>query len=228
MWVFDIKTVGWKRARLVAKGFCQVEGIDFNEIFSPVVRFETVRILLALAALNDWHISALDVKTAFLYGKLDEEIYLDQPQGFIAKSQEKKVWHLKRALYRLKQSALAWWKELETSMKNLGFQWLTADAGVFIHKHQGKTVIAIVYVDDAMFFGKDKQYVAHKKKQVMNTWECRDLGDASEFLHMWIKHRNGTIEIDQTDYLDKVLKRFNMENAKIAPTPLPSGWQPSE
>ena len=79
-----------------------------------------------------------------------------------------------------------------------------------------------------MFFGKDKQYVALKKKQVMNTWECRDLGDASEFLRMQIKHKNGTILIDQTDYLDKVLKWFNMENAKIAPTPLPSGWQPSE
>ena len=119
-WVFNIKSDGCKKARLVAKGFSQVEGIDFNEIFSPVVRFETVRIMLALAALNDWHISALDVKTAFLYGHLDEEIYLEQPQGFKAKGQETKVWRLKRALYGSKQSALALWKELESSMKKLG------------------------------------------------------------------------------------------------------------
>jgi hypothetical protein len=78
--------------------------------------------MLALAALNNWYISALDVKTAFLYGHLDEEIYLDQPQGFKAKGQETKVWRLKRALYGLKQSALAWWKELESSMKKLGFK----------------------------------------------------------------------------------------------------------
>ena len=81
-WVFDIKTDGRKKARLVAKGFSQVEGIDYDEIFSPVVRFETVRIMFGLATLNNWHISGLDVKTAFLYGKLDEEIYMEQPEGF--------------------------------------------------------------------------------------------------------------------------------------------------
>ena len=134
-WTFNIKTDGREKAQLVAKGFSQIEGIDFNEIFSPVVHFETVRIMLALAALNNWHISALDVKMAFLYGHLDEEIYLDQPQGFIAKGQKTKVWHLKHALYRLKQLALAWWKELESSMKKLGFKCCYADAGVFIHKH---------------------------------------------------------------------------------------------
>jgi hypothetical protein len=96
-WVFNIKTDGWKKARLVAKGFSQIEGIDYDEIFSPVVRFETVRIMFALATLNGWHISGLDVKTAFLYGKLDEEIYMEQPEGFKIKGQERKVlrraWH---------------------------------------------------------------------------------------------------------------------------------------
>ena len=227
-WVFDIKSDGRKKARLVAKGFSQVEGIDYNEIFSPVMRFETVHIMLALAALQDWHISALDVKTAFLYGHLDEEIYLDQPQGFKAKGQETKVWRLKRALYGLKQSALAWWKELESSMKKLGFKRLLTDAGAFIHEHQGKTVIAIIYVDDAMFFGNDKVLVTRKKKQIMDTWECRDLGEASEFLCMRIKRKNSMIYIDQVDYLDKVLKHFNMESASVAATPLPAGWKPSE
>ena len=81
-WVFDVKSDSRKRARLVAKGFSQVVGIDFNEIFSPVVRFETMRLMLALTSLEGWHMEALDVKTAFLYGKLDEEIYMHQPEGF--------------------------------------------------------------------------------------------------------------------------------------------------
>ena len=90
-WVFDLKSDGRKRARLVAKGFSQIEGIDYTEIFSPVVRFESVRIMLALAALENWFITAVDVKTAFLYGKLDEEIYMDQPEGFKIRGQEHKV-----------------------------------------------------------------------------------------------------------------------------------------
>ena len=108
-WVFNVKTDGRKKARLVAKGFSQVEGEDFDKIFSPVVRFETVRLILALCALENWHISGLDVRNAYLYGKLEEEIYMKQPEGFIAKGQEHKVFRLKRALYGLKQAGLTWW-----------------------------------------------------------------------------------------------------------------------
>jgi hypothetical protein len=81
-WVFDVKTDSHKMAQLVAKGFSQVEGIDFNDIFLPVVRYETVRLILALAVLENWHMSSVDVKTAFLYGELDEELYMEQPEGF--------------------------------------------------------------------------------------------------------------------------------------------------
>jgi len=93
-WVFDQKTDGQKKARLVAKGFSQIESIDFNEIFSPVVRFETVRLILALSALENWYITGLDVKSTFLYRKLDEEIYMEQPEGFKIKGLEHKVFHL--------------------------------------------------------------------------------------------------------------------------------------
>ena len=96
-WVFDEKPDGRKKARLVAKGFSQVEGEDFDKIFSPVVRFETIRLILALAALEDWHISSLDVRSAYLYGKLEEEIYMEQPEGFHTPGTEHKVFRLKRA-----------------------------------------------------------------------------------------------------------------------------------
>ena len=93
-WVFNVKSDGRKKARLVAKGFSQIEGLDFDQIFSPVVRFETVCLILALAALNNWYIQAVDVHNAYLYGKLDEEIYMEQPKGFCVKGQENKVYWL--------------------------------------------------------------------------------------------------------------------------------------
>jgi hypothetical protein len=119
-WVYDIKTDGRKRGRLVAKGFSQIPGIDFEETFSPVARFETVRLLLALSALEDWEIEALDVKTAFLYGNLDEELYMEQPEGFVVKGQERKVYRLKKALYGLKQAAIQWLKKLPQCLHILG------------------------------------------------------------------------------------------------------------
>lgn len=225
-WVFDQKTDGRKKARLVAKGFSQIEGTDFNEIFSPVVRFESVRLMLALAALEQWYITGLDVKSAFLYGELDEELYMEQPEGFKLKGQETKVLRLKRALYGLKQAALAWWRALDRSMGEIGCKRLLSDSGLFVHTSKGSTVVVIVYVDDALFMGSDKTLVDTLKDAFMHKWECRDLGEAKEFLRMRILKKDGKICIDQTAYLNKVLQRFGMTNAKYAATPLPEGYHP--
>jgi Reverse transcriptase (RNA-dependent DNA polymerase) len=107
-WVLDVKSDSRKKARLVAQGFSQVEGIDFNELFSPVVRFESVQLILALSALEDYYCVSVDVRNAYLYGKLDEKIYMRQPEGFNARGQENKVIRLQHALYGLKQAGLAW------------------------------------------------------------------------------------------------------------------------
>ncbi|KAL7284521.1 hypothetical protein ACG7TL_001812 [Trametes sanguinea] len=226
-WVFDVKSDGRKKARLVAKGFSQVEGIDYDQIFSPVVRFETVRLILALAALENWYITGLDVRNAYLYGKLDEEIYMEQPEGFVAKGQERKVLRLLRALYGLKQAGRAWWSTLNQSMKELGFSRLVSDPGLFICKDKnGQLVIVVVYVDDALFCGPDKALVEKMKAKFMKKWECRDLGEVKEFLRMRIQRSGSTIRIDQCAYLEKVLQRCGMQNAKSAPTPLPAGYYP--
>jgi hypothetical protein len=226
-WVFDQKSDGRKKARLVAKGFSQVEGVDYDEIFSPVVRFETVRMMLALAALEDWYITGLDVKTAFLYGELDEELYMEQPEGFKAKGQEHKVLRLLRAIYGLKQAALAWWKALDKSMAAMGCKRLLSDSGLFTYQGKGKArVVIIVYVDDVIFMGSDTVLIHELKDKFMKAWECRDLGDAKEFLRMRIKREKGRILIDQSDYLLKVVERFGLTNAKATVTPLPEGYQP--
>ena len=153
-WVFVAKSDGCKKACLVAKGLTQVYGIDFEETFSLVARFETVRILLALAALEDWDIESLDVKTAYLYGDLDEEIYMEHPEGYVKKGQERKVCHLLKSLYRLKQSALQWNKELHKSLLNLGFTCTRSDASVY-YKFEGTNIIVvIVYVDNVLLINQ--------------------------------------------------------------------------
>ena len=115
---------------------------------------------------------AVDIKTTFFYGKLDKEIYMQQPERFRLKGQETKVLRLHRAIYGLKQAALAWWKELESSMKQLGFQHTVSDAGVFFAYLSRHLVIVIVYVDNALFFGKSTAAVKQAKKAFMDMWEC--------------------------------------------------------
>jgi hypothetical protein len=226
-WVFDIKSDGRKRARLVAKGFSQVEGLDYDEIFSPVVRFESVRLLFALAALENWHMTALDVKTAFLYGQLDEEIYMEQPEGFKVKGQEFKVLRLRRAIYGLKQASLAWWKELDKSVQKLGFKRLYADAGIFVCRHKDGTILVMLaYVDDILFMGPNQSLLLNKKALFMKLWECRDLGECKEFLQIRITREHGNIHIDQESYLHKVVQRFGLQYAHFARTPLPQGYKP--
>jgi hypothetical protein len=128
----------------------------------------------------------------------------------------------------LKQAALAWWKELESSMKRLGFKRTASDAGVFFKYVNGTLVVVIVYVDDAIFFGKSIEAVKKVKKTFMDMWECRDLGEAREFLRMKIRREGRKIFLDQTAYLDKVVERFGMSNARGAQTPLPGGYVPEE
>src|SRR5882762_7352817 len=124
--------------------------------------------ILATAALENWFVSALDVKTAFLYGQLDEEIYMEQPEGFKVKGQEGKVLRLRRAIYGLKQAALAWWKELDQSVKQLGFKRLYADAGIFVCRHaDGTMLIIMAYVDDILFIGPNKSLLVNKKTLFM-------------------------------------------------------------
>ena len=115
------------------KGFTQVEGIDFQETFSPVARYEAIRFLLTHAALEDWEIEALDIKTAFLYGELDEEIYMEQPEGFVKKGQEGHVCRLLKAIYGLKQASQTWNEKLHKTLLANGFRRTRSDAGVYIH-----------------------------------------------------------------------------------------------
>jgi hypothetical protein len=134
-WVFKLKADGRHHTRLVAKGFTQIPGLDYDETFSPVARFESLRLLLALAALEDWEVHQMDVKSAFLNGVLDEEIYMEQPQGFTSTGNETKVCRLLKAIYGLKQASRTWNSHIHAALTELGFKRTVADAGVYV-KHQ--------------------------------------------------------------------------------------------
>ena len=177
-WVYVVKSNGRHKARFVAKGFTQIYGIDFEETFSPVARFESVQLLLSIAAL--------DVKTAFLFGDLDEEIYLEQPEGFIKKGMKNKVCCLRKAIYGLKQATLQWNKALHQSLLEMGFVRTLSDLGISVHSHGQDIIILVIYVDDSLFIGSNKSYLKFKKKQFMDRWESRDLGEATEYLGMRI------------------------------------------
>ena len=120
-WIYAMKSDGYKKAWFITKGFTQVFRIDYENTFSPVTWFETLQLLLSLAVPYDWELEALDVKTAFLFGELKEEIYMDQPEGFVVKGKEFKVCHLWKAIYGLKQPVLQWNKQLQKSLLEMGF-----------------------------------------------------------------------------------------------------------
>ena len=184
-WIFTVKADGRYNARVVAKGFTQEHGIDYEETFSPMTRYKSVCYLLAHAALVDWDIEAMDIKTAYLYGKLKEEIYMAQPEGFIKSGHEHKVCKLVKSIYGLKQAGRVWYETIiKTLQKKLGFQQLHSDAGVHIlHQQEGDhEIILILYVDDLLIMGNSQPMIHSIKKQLMAAYQMKDLGAATLYL----------------------------------------------
>lgn len=157
-WVYKIKKdtkcdIVKYKARLVARGFMQKKGIDFNEVFVPVTRLETMRLLLALAPKQGWQVHHLDVKSAFLNGELLEEVYVTQLVGFEKENKEHKVCRLLKALYGLRQAPRAWYSHLNKCLKGLGFSKCPYDHAVYTKREGHECLIVAVYVDDLLVTG---------------------------------------------------------------------------
>ena len=225
-WVYKIKEEphGKKRfkARLVAKGFQQKAGVDFTEIFAPVVKISTIRLVINLAASLDLHIEQMDVKTAFLHGDLEEEIYMSQPQGFEVKGKEDFVCRLKKSLYGLKQAPRQWYLRFDEFALKCGFYRCNFDHCCYIMKNSTSMIILLLYVDDMLLVGSNLHSIEMLKQTLAKEFAMKDLGEAKKILGIQIKRvrSEGKIFLSQEDYLKKVLKRFNMENCKSVSTPL--------
>ena len=225
-WVYRIKEEhdGNKRykARLVVKGFQQKEGVDYNEIFSPVVKLTTIRLVLKIVAAENLHLEQLDVKTAFLHGDLEEELYMRQPEGFIKEDRKNLVCRLKKSLYGLKQAPRQWYKKFDSFMSSHGFTRCQADHCCYFKKFDNNFIILLLYVDDMLVVGSDMQEIVNLKQKLSKQFEMKDLGAAKQILGMRIKRdtNSRTLLLSQDKYINKVLSRFNMQNAKVVSTPL--------
>ncbi|KAL0341548.1 UNVERIFIED_CONTAM: Retrovirus-related Pol polyprotein from transposon RE2 [Sesamum calycinum] len=211
------------KARLVAKGYSQLPGIDYTETFAPVARLDTIRALIAIAANKKWKIYQMDVKSAFLNGYIDEEIYVEQPQGFIAKGSEEKVLRLKKALYGLKQAPRAWYSRIDKYFMDRGFRRSLSEPTLYIKSQGNDTLIVSLYVDDLIYTGNNEKMIQDFKEDMMKTFEMSDLGLMHFFLGIEINQEKEGIFICQRKYTETLLKKFKMESCKTVTTPLVTG-----
>ncbi|KAJ4703293.1 Retrovirus-related Pol polyprotein from transposon TNT 1-94 [Melia azedarach] len=210
------------KARVVARGFTQREGVDYNEIFSPVVRHTSIRVLLAIVAHQDLELEQLDVKTAFLHGELEEEIYMTQPDGFQVPGKEDYVCKLKKSLYGLKQSPRQWYKRFDSYMIEIGYTRSPYDCCVYYSKAtNGSLIYLVLYVDDMLIAAENKSNVQKLKDLLSVKFEMKDLGAARKILGMEIYRDRSKkkLFLSQKGYIQKILSRFGMSTAKPIDTP---------
>jgi transposase InsO family protein len=224
-WVFRNKLnedgqVTRNKARLVCKGYAQIEGIDFEETYAPVARMEAIRFLLAYACSKNVKVYQMDVKSSFLNGELEEEVYIEQLEGFQLSENTDYVCKLKKALYGLKQAPRAWYSRLDKYLQQAGFRKGSADNNLYIKVSQGNILLIEVYVDDIIFGSDDDRLSQKFAKDMQSEFEMSLLGELSFFLGLQIRQNNQGIFISQTKYIREMLKRFGMEDCKPVITPM--------
>lgn len=229
-WVFKQKldqegNVSRYKARLVARGFTQRYGEDYLETFAPVVKFSTMRIILALAAHEDLEMLQMDVFTAYLNGTITENIFMQQPDGYVKQGAEKKVCKLIKSLYGLKQSGRRWYERLDEYLIKCGFIRAAADTNLYVLNKDGSRLYLVVYVDDLLLVSKSLKLLNEVRDLLTAEFEMKILGDPAQLLGVQIKRNRGagTITIDQTKYITDVLKRFGMNDSHGTSTPISSG-----
>ncbi|KAJ9536732.1 hypothetical protein OSB04_un000117 [Centaurea solstitialis] len=227
-WLFKNKkdehgTIVRNKARLVAKGYRQQEGIDYDQTFAPVARLEAIRMFLAYAAYKDFTVFQMDVKTAFLYGHLKEEVYVTQPEGFVDPDHPDYVYILDKALYGLKQAPRAWYEELSTYLLSKGFKKGSVDSTLFIMKEGVHIVVIQVYVDDIIFGSTSKDLCKKFETIMTQEFKMSMMGEINFFLGLQVKQFTDGIFINQSKYIFDLLKKYDMSSCNSIGTPMATG-----
>lgn len=207
------------RARLVAQGFSQIEGIDYTETFSPVIKTKSIRTLLAIAVERKWTVHQMDITAAYLNGTLKETIYMEQPKPF-DNGNTAEVCLLKKSLYGLKQSGREWNHTLDAFLKTMGMSRSRADPCVYI---KGDLLVG-VYVDDLLIAAPNDEIVSKFKEKISDEFEAKDLGEAESILNVRLtKHEDGSLTLDQKAHIKELLAEFGMDEARGTSSPLDPG-----
>ena len=220
-WVYKLKrkpdnTIIKAKARLVAKGFSQKEGVDFKETFAPVARYDSIRTVLSLVSALDFHMIQFDVRTAFLYGDLEEEIFMQQPEGFSDGSN--KVCKLLKGLYGLKQASRQWNLKFSNFLLSHGLVKSKADPCIYTKNTKGIRTILCLYVDDGLVCSSSKEEMIRLIDDLKSTFEITT-SDVSCFIGLEIERQKDSIRIHQKGYISRILNRFGMRECKPQSTP---------
>ena len=227
-WVFKVKfnkdgSIEKYKARLVAKGYSQVEGLDYDETFAPVVKIQSLRTILAIANEKGFILHQMDVKTAFLYGNLDEEIYMKQPAGAISEKHPDLMCKLKKSIYGLKQSPRQWNKRINNFFGEFGFVQNEYDPCVYHFNHGSSEIIVGVYVDDLVIASSNLEIMEKLKQALHSEFEMKDLGELKYLLGMEVEVLAGEVRLCQQKYVRNVLVKFGMDGASRVKTPMEPG-----
>ena len=226
-WVFKAKVgqdseIKKYKARLVARGNTQEWGVDYEEVFAPVARYETIRTLLAASVDEEMHVHQMDVISAYVQGELNDEIYMEQPEMFVKRGHEEKVCKLLKPLYGLKQSGREWYKKLDSYIMEIGGKRTSADPCVYVIGENERRVIIIVYVDDLILASKKMDRLEDVKLKMKSMFKMVDLGQINNILGISVQREGATgrIHLSQKKYVEDLIEKFDMEQAKAVSTPI--------
>ena len=224
-WIFKKKlkadgSIDKYKARLVIKGFRQKQDLDYFDTYSPVTRITSIRMLIAIASILNLEIHQMDVKTAFLNGELEEEIYMQQPEGFLSPGNENKVCKLVKSLYGLKQAPKQWHEKFDETMLSNGFKINESDKLAYIKYTDIGYVIVCLYVDDLLILGNNKAIITSTKDMLSSRFDMKDLGLADVILGVKILRTPQGYALSQSHYITKILEKFKQYNVTIAKSPV--------
>nr|GEW70334.1 retrovirus-related Pol polyprotein from transposon TNT 1-94 [Tanacetum cinerariifolium] len=208
------------KARLVAQGHTQEEGIDYDEVFAPVARIEAIRLFLAYASFMGFTVYQIDVKSAFLYGTIDEEVYVMQPPGFQDPEFPARVYKVEKAMYGLHQAPRAWYGTLSKYLLRNGFQRGTIDQTLFIKRHRGDFILVQVYVDDIIFGSSNPQLCRELKALIHEKFQMSAMGELNFFLGLQVLQKEDGIFFSQDKYVGDILKKFRYSDVRSSNTPM--------